>query len=292
VDVNRFLKNWVPTGAVAAARRCLNVLRPADWEYVPEGFRKIRSVRGWNVEEIARKQLQTWSAYRSSLAGAGPLGLNHENLRAIDAIDLRQHNTLVSYAYVLALAARMKPQVALLDWGGGLGHYYCLSKTLLPSVDLDYHCVDVAAFCRLGQQLIPEGRFVDLQKFTFDREFDLVVASSSLWYEEDWKTTLDRLISAAGSYLYVTRMIFVEKHSSFVAIQRPYALGYGTEYLCWILNRREFVDHVSSQMDLVREFLIWEGPHIHRAPEQGDYRGFLFRRRSKSDSGETVNVEG
>jgi hypothetical protein len=89
------------------------------------------------------------------------------------------------------------------------------------------------------------------------------------------------LIAAANPYLYVTRMIFVERAESYVAIQRPWALGYKTEYRCWIFNREEFVHHLSSRsMELLREFLISDGPRIHRAPEQGDYKGFLFRKKN------------
>jgi putative methyltransferase (TIGR04325 family) len=113
----------------------------------------------------------------------------------------------------------------------------------------------------------------------FGSTYDLVLASSSLWYVEDWKSLVQKLAAATQQYLYLTRMVFVEQSPSFIARQRPWDFGYRTEYLCWIFNRREFLEFVATQgVELVREFLMSEGPRIHRAPEFGDMRGFLFRK--------------
>jgi hypothetical protein len=73
-------------------------------------------------------------------------------------------------------------------------------------------------------------------------------------------------------------MIFVEQIPSFVAIQRPHGI-YNTEYLCWILNKAEFISYVEAKgFKLVRELLIDKSPFIFRAPEQGNIIGFLFRK--------------
>jgi putative methyltransferase (TIGR04325 family) len=272
-----FVRNWVPLRVARVLQNALDYLRPAPWEYVPEGWRTPERIRGWNVQSIARQQQDHWSEYVESLSGAGPLGINHEDHFQPNSSRLRDHNTLISYAFALAMAARKKPCLSLLDWGGGIGHYYALSKALLCDTEIDYFCHDLPAFCRIGREVLPQGKFVESAADCFRRKYDLVLASSSLWYEEDWRSTLDKLIGAADPYLYVTRMVFVEKAASYVAIQRPSGLGYETEYLCWILNREEFLEYVlDHSMKLVREFLICNGPEIFRAPEQGDYRGYLF----------------
>jgi len=260
------------------AQQALNRVRPAPWEYLPEGWNGSEPTRGWNVACVAKIQKETWSAYADHLSGAGPLSINHED-RNQHSGGLRDHNTLITYAYVLALAAQQKQSLSLLDWGGGIGHYYLLSKAVLPGVELDYYCHDVPLLCQAGQTVLPQGHFIENPDNCFSRKYGLVLASSSLWYEHNWRSVLDRLVAVADPYLYVTRMIFVKLAATYVAIQRPWALGYGTEYRCWIFNREEFVDHlVSRSMELVREFLICDGPQIYRAPEQGDYKGFLFRK--------------
>ena len=105
-----------------------------------------------------------------------------------------------------------------------------------------------------------------------------MLSSSSLQYIEDWRKTASRLAGATSSYLFVTRLPIVHHEASFVVVQRAHRYGYGTEYLGWHLNRQEFLDHMERErMSLVREFLIQEMPHVRRAPEQGEQRGFLFR---------------
>jgi hypothetical protein len=48
------------------------------------------------------------------------------------------------------------------------------------------------------------------------------------------------------------------------------------------LNREEFLTYMSTlEMELIREFLIHERSSVHKAPEQGEYRGFLFRPRRR-----------
>jgi hypothetical protein len=107
------------------------------------------------------------------------------------------------------------------------------------------------------------------------------MASSSIWYERDWRTLVRKLAQASDS-LYICRMAFVFRSPSAVAIQRPMrGASYATEYLCWILNRDEFVEHVDScGMTLVREFVMEDGPSIRRLEEQPLSRGFLFRRQT------------
>jgi putative methyltransferase (TIGR04325 family) len=280
-----FVRTWVPPGVIRIGQQALDRVRPAPWEYLPGGWESSERTRGWNVSCIARMQKETWSAYADRLRGTGPLGINHED-RNLDSGGLSDHNTLITYAYVLSLAAQQKQSLSLLDWGGGIGHYYLLSKAVLPGVGFDYYCHDVPLLCQAGQAVLPQGHFIENPDRCFSRKYDLVLASSSLWYEQDWRSVLDRLAAVADPYLYVTRMIFVELAASYVAIQRPWALGYGTEYRCWIFNREEFVQHLLSRsMDLVREFLICDGQRIYRAPEQGDYKGFLFRKRTTSAIG-------
>lgn len=273
------IRQWVPPGFIRLAMVALDHLRPAPWEYVPAGWRQ-ELMRGWDVNSVVERQMECWRAYQECLQGPSPLGLNHEALLQPDTGDFRDHNTLVSFAYVLALAAHEKRRLSILDWGGGIGHYYLLSKAVLPGVELDYACRDLPRQCEAGRQLLPNVEFRETSNETFSRHYDLVLASSSLWYEKDWQSLVARLASIADPYLYITRLVFIEHASSYVAIQRPWRLGYSTEYLCWILNRKEFLTHLDAcGMELLREFLICDGPYIYRAPEQGDYRGFLFRKR-------------
>lgn len=190
------------------------------------------------------------------------------------------------FAYALALAAAGRSKLSLLDWGGGVGHYGAISRVLLPRVDVEYHCRDLPLFCRAGRDLFPQGTFHEREEECLARRYDLVLASSSLQYSQDWQRVAGRLARASGSYLLITRLPVVERVPSFVVVQRPRDLGYPTEYLGWFLNRGEMIRAVEAEgVALVREFLIAEWPWVYRAPEQGDYRGFLFRRDASGEAG-------
>jgi hypothetical protein len=77
----------------------------------------------------------------------------------------------------------------------------------------------------------------------------------------------------------ITRTPFLDTHDDFVVVQRPHLFGYTTEYPGWFLNRRRVIDFVTRRgLSLEREFLVSERPYVPNAPEQAQYRGFLFRR--------------
>jgi putative methyltransferase (TIGR04325 family) len=191
----------------------------------------------------------------------------------------------MAFGYVLTLAARLKTRLSVLDWGGGLGHYYVLARTLEPDLELDYHCMDLPLMCAKGRELVPEIRFHDNVESCMGRRYDFVLSSSSLQYSEDWRDTVERLVQMTGSYLYITRIPVVRRTASFVVVQRPHDSGYDTEYPGWFLNQQELLTCVQALgMELVRELLIDERPFVHNAPEQGEYRGFLWRPMSRGEA--------
>ncbi|HVP81191.1 MAG TPA: class I SAM-dependent methyltransferase [Thermodesulfobacteriota bacterium] len=283
--LTRIARSLLPPLAVDLVRglvRRLSSVRAPEWEYVPSGWRtNDPRIKGWNVQNVLDTQRAKWPHFLESVRGTGPLGLSHEALKSYEH-DYAVHNTYMTYAYVLALAARKKDRISLLDWGGGIGHYYVISRVLLADVEIEYHCKDLRILCQGGRELLPEANFHESEEECFGRTYDLVLASSSLHYSEDWRQIVRRLASATHSYLYITRLPIVHQAPSFVVVQRPYQHGYETEYLGWFLNRQEFLAHLNTlQMELLREFLIQERPYVFKAPEQGEYRGFLFRQRQE-----------
>ncbi len=276
----QFLKQLLPPIVVDGIRYFRRLQKPviAEWEYVPYGWAsKDPRVKGWNVESVAQSENSKWPRFLELTQGTDPLGVNHEDLAPIRN-SYSAHNTVMTFAYVLGLTALKRDKISVLDWGGGMGHYYILSRALVPDVILDYHCKDLPALCRHGRLVLPEVIFHEDEHQCWEQSYDLVFASSSLQYCKDWKSTLARLASVSGCYLFITRLPIVRNSPSFVVVQRPYALGYSTEYLGWFLNRDEFLNQASAlKMKLIREFMVQEEHHVFNAPEQGVYRGFLFR---------------
>ncbi len=260
------------------------VAAPPEWEHVPEGWARAAAderVKGWDVDAIARAYRAKWPFFVRAVESGGTLGIYHEAGAGeeVPTEDMAAHNMVVTFGYVLALAARGKGALSILDWGGGSGHYYLLAKALLPGVELRYHVKDVPKLCALGRELLPEVTFFDEDGPVLVRRYDLVFASGALQYAEDWPALLARLGAAADPYLYVTRLPVAMRSPSFVVVQRAYAHGYDTEYLGWVVNRGALLAAAAAGgLELEREFLLEAWLSALGAPEAPTgHRGFLFR---------------
>jgi putative methyltransferase (TIGR04325 family) len=254
----------------------LTPAEPPEWEYVPEGW--ARPAKGWDVDAVARAYGDKWPAYLAAIAAPNPLGVHHETAEVTTG-DVGAHNMLVSFAYVIALASRGHDRLSVLDWGGGLGHYRALARSVVPGLELEYHVKETPAICAQGREVAPEIVFHE-DESCLERRYDLVVASSSLQYAQDWRGLLDRLAGAAESYLYVARVPVALSAPSFVVLQRAYAYGYETDYLGWVLNRHEFLAYAAGAgVSLAREFLLDARFAAVGAPETPvEHRSFLFNR--------------
>jgi len=272
------------------ARRILGGLprdeqRP-EWQYLPEGWRtRDPRVTGWNVESIVETQRAKWPEVLRLMSDTGPLPV-HLWAHDLSRPGAAASTVLMAFGYVLGLTAWKKDRVSLLDWGGGVGHYNLVSQALFPQLEVEYHCKDVPLLCKAGRELQPSASFHEDDESCFARDYDLVLASGSLEYFEDWKNVTRRLAGASRRHVYIARLPIVHRVASFTVIQRPYRHGYATEYVSWILNREEFLGHAASLgLRLVREILVSDGPTIHGAPEQSEFSGFLFSRGEGRDGG-------
>lgn len=255
---------------------------PPDWEAMPSWSVELdHEDAGWHAESVATTQFQKWNLFQESISGTGPLGVSHETTSQISRENTWAHNLIMTYGYVLGLASHQKQRVSILDWGGGMGHYYELTRALYPHLHLEYSCSDVSSLVNAGKQVLPDVHFFEVPDGGLENLYDLVMAGSSLWYAHDWRLYARKLASSSREWLYITRMMFVESSEEFPAVQRPWKFGYQTEYQCWILNRNRFIQEVCKNgMSLVREFVFGTGPEIVNAPEQAVFRGFLFRRNT------------
>jgi putative methyltransferase (TIGR04325 family) len=250
----------------------------AEWEYVPEGW--ARQVTGWDVPTVEAAYRRRWPEFVEAVEGSGTLGIAHEvpeGQRVVTG-DPGWHNAVLTFGYVLARAARSE-SLSVLDWGGGPGHYFVLARALMPEVRLEYHSRDLHRLVAFGRQVLPEAQFHD-DDSCLDRTYDLVVASDSLQYAPDIVATLARLGRAAAPWLFVAQLPVAAAAQSFVVLQRPDAYGYATEYLGWVLNKRELLKMaLDAGLVLEREFIAPGAIDAAGAPERPVYlRSFLFRR--------------
>jgi putative methyltransferase (TIGR04325 family) len=281
-----FARKHLPARTRSWARRARNLVI-SDLEYVPEGWARARhdpTIVPGDVNGASQLpgHLERWPAFVRAVEGAGPLGVNHELPVSADESprtdELGAHNTVISFAYVLALAAVRKERLSILDWGGAIGQYYILARALIPDIDVEYSCKEATELCVHGRTLLPEATFYD-DDACFERTYDLVVASGSLALSENWSEVLGELAEAADDYLYAARLPVVLRSPSFVVLQRAYSRGLNIASMQWALNREEFVEVAGrSGIELIREFLSCETTNVRRAPEQIASRHFLFRK--------------
>jgi len=248
------------------------------WEYFGDIWDTNKDIGGWDVKSIVDVQKSKWYEFLRLVESNGPLGIVHEKCK-LSSDDVRAHNIIMCFAYVLALSAQQKNNISILDWGSGLGHYYIFSKALLPNTQINYVCKDLPLIVESGRDLLPEVEFYDDESYIKNRKFDLVMSSGSLQCSDNWKEVLLTLVSLCDRYLYIARIQVVEEADTYIALQRPYEYsGYKTEFLNWIFNKQELLDTVNlMNMTLIREFLFQEKPKIKGAPEQSYSKGFLFK---------------
>jgi putative methyltransferase (TIGR04325 family) len=271
---------------------------PPEWEMVPDNDQIWNAHAGWSHQSIVQTQLSKWPQFLRSVAGPQPLGQSHE-APAGQPADFAAHNTIMSFGYALGLVAAGRTRVSILDWGGGLGHYYVYARRLFPQLELDFTIKDLPAFCVVGASSLPEVAFISDEQQALSQSYDLVFASSSVHYTRDPYGLMERLCACAREWLMLTRMPFVERSDDFVVVQRPHRYGYLTEYPGWFMNRQRFLDFIRNQgFSLERQFLVAEQPNVPNAPEQAHYYGFLFRRQAsatlavEADEAESIDMPG
>jgi putative methyltransferase (TIGR04325 family) len=284
-----------PESAITSAENGSGAAAPdqaPEWEYVPEGWERAHkpdegSAAGWDVEDVARAYRKKWPQFLAAVAGSGPLGINHEIPEGVpvDRYGILDQNAILAFAYAVVRAANGaavragsgSSPLSVLDWGGALGHHQVLARHLLPEVELDYHCRELPAVCAAGRSVHPEVTFHDTDD-CLSRRYDLILASNSLQYQQDWQRLLRRLASAADTWLFLTRVPVATGHPSFVVLQRVGAYGYATETLGWVFNRDELFRAAGEVgLELEREFLVHPPWEVAGAPAEVSHAGFLFR---------------
>jgi putative methyltransferase (TIGR04325 family) len=245
--------------------------------YTPSGWDTVIPAdedAGWDSVSVTSTEGEKWAEFCKAVSGVDPLGFSHEHTDLAITDDVYYHNVSITFGYVLARVAHCKTSLTILDYGGGLGHYYQIGKALFPDLELHYACKDLPRMAALGKEVNP-----DIHWFTDDSclesTYDLVMISGSLQYIQHWQQFLREVAAATESYLFLTRVPIVNKADSFVAIQEAYE----TRMLHWQFNRAELLQAIDDAgFTIVREFLAGDCPHIRNAPEQCDLRGWLLRK--------------
>jgi putative methyltransferase (TIGR04325 family) len=264
--------------------------RPAEWEYVPEGWARADApaadpLRGWDVDSVAEAYRTRVPEFQRLVTGTEPLAIPTSASVAGTPPNVNDQNTILVFGLALtrAWARRGQDRISVLDYGGGFGFASFLARALLPdTVAIDYHVEEVATVCEVARRTVPTVTFTS-DATAEARRYDLVMASNSLQYARDWRAVVGRLAAAADQVLLLLSVPMVRAVPAFVALQRTQQYRFDTEYLSWVFNRDELVGAVADPdrgLVLDREFLQSARPQIPRAPEPPHTGAFLFERRA------------
>jgi putative methyltransferase (TIGR04325 family) len=246
-------------------------------EYAPDAWDMMTpgsgQATGWNAENVAETERAKWEAFCRNLERPGPLGFAHEHPDMSVTRHVPFHNVHMTYAYLLALTAHHKDEISVLDWGGALGHYYQIGRAVLPDVKIDFHCRELPKLAAAGRELNPDVQW-HVDDSCLDRSYDLVMMNGSLQYFRNWQETMGRVSAAADQFFFLTRLPVVQHSPSFPARQRVY----GTEMIHMQFNQDEVLQVAQrAGLELFREVVVGDRPHIHNAPEQCELRGWIFK---------------
>lgn len=181
----------------------------------------------------------------------------------------------IAFGYVLALAARHRDALTILDYGGNLGEYSWIAKALVPGVAVEYHCKELPAIVAAGRSLSPAVIWHSDDR-CLASSYDVVMFSGSLQYVPQWQDVLDRAANAAGTYLFLSDIPSVRDVPAYVMTQR----SGGMTNLQYVLNRSDIVTAAErAGLRLLREWTMSAHPPVAGAPEQPMAVGWLFSRR-------------
>lgn len=213
-------------------------------------------------EPVSAADFKIWEGVYASFAAAPAVGPGFDGeiwrersllsvrdalarLAAGESLDysLRQRNAIMPS--VVATLLSRQAGVSLLDFGGGLGTaFVALSSALGGNIArVDYRVVEVETICRAGRDLFATGARPSFEpELPSGETFDVVQASSSMQYIEDWRGVLRRLAEYRAEYL-VFGDLLIGDFASYVTLQNYY----GSRIRSWFLNAKDFIDEVKLQ---------------------------------------------
>lgn len=276
METKPFIKKIILKVIDQANRRVMRFIsRENLLDYAQNGWMATPDERGWDSSSVVDAERAKWNDFCLMMEGTGPLDFHHEMTNLSKTRSLLFHNLNITYGYVLAVAAHNKSSISILDFGGGLGHYYKIGQALLPGVELNFCCKETPRMAEAGKQLNPDIQWYQ-DDSCLNRTFDLVMVTGSLQYIEHWQMFLNDISRAVGEFFFLARVPIIEKSGTYAAIQKTY----DTKMLHWIFNKTDLLQAIENAgFTIVREFVLGERHYIKNASEQCELRSWLLRRK-------------
>lgn len=190
------------------------------------------------------------------------------------------HQQAFPFAYAIGRCLPLEHPLKILDWGGGLGVYRHLTRTLYPDLSIEYHIHELPEFSKRGADFTPDAHFHSVSSEWENDRFDLVMASGALQYAPDWKRLLKQLADVTGRWMYLSRIpILLQETEPRVVLHRYRAFGNENDVLFHIFSRSGLLQTIESLgLRLVREFIGAEEIVVHPDGHRIPFRGYLLQK--------------
>jgi putative methyltransferase (TIGR04325 family) len=236
------------------------------------------STIGYTKSSLVDAPVRHFPEILSRIGGPQPYGCKPGEVRGDTTA--YWHQQAFPFAYAIGRCLPTDRTLKVLDWGGGLGLYWHLARTLFPDLPLDYHIHELPEFSRRGSEFTPDAHFhFKTSEWEGDR-FDLVVASGSLQYAHDWRGVLKELARATSNLMYLARIpVLFEEAEPRNVLHRPRSYGYEADVSFRVLPRSGILGTVEREgLRLVREFVGAEEIVVHPDRTKIPFRGYLLQR--------------
>lgn len=275
--MKNILKKFLPYGILALYRKLR--YRPAV-RYLgnyPDWNAAARVCRGYDAADILERVRK---AVLEVLAGHAVFErdsvlFNHEepNHPLLNAMLFAGHN---------------RTHLRILDYGGGLGSVYFQNRKFLSCFkQISWRIVEQPHFVAAGLELFREhpslSFYNSLEEAVKDWMPDLVLFSSVLQYLPDFQAVLHRAQACGCRYIFIDRCLCFKQETAshrYCAQQVSEAI-YPASYPVQIFNRRELLEPLAAEYDLLDEFLSYPDEiHLEKPSATALYQGWFLQRRN------------
>ena len=182
------------------------------WEGVFENFK--------NAQDFADGSGFSGETYNSRAYDAAKECLS--SLEKKEPIPFFYKQRSVMLPPLTAMMLNQKPEIDILDFGGGLGiGYMTLKESILNAKNkIKYTILELPEICKQGIEL--HNNEIDfLESLPNFKEFDIVHSSSAIQYIEDWKSLVIKFCSTNANYILMSD-VFAGDFETFVTLQNYY----------------------------------------------------------------------
>lgn len=219
----------------------------------------------YNTWEEAKKKATGYDAQDiiDSVRQAA-LAQKQNNTFVRDSVELEKPDH--SYPLLTALLSLLlnKPDINIIDFGGGLGSTYYNCKKFITSEKFRviWHIIEQSNFVKIGQQDHQTESLLFFDAIEHIKcDIDMLILSSVLQYLPNASELIKQIKEKKYPYIFIDRLAsHISMHqATTIMVEHVPTYVYKASYPCRIFNYDDLLNAFTDQYDVVSEFMANEG---------------------------------